>query len=150
MSCGVRRRCRCNLDPELLCLWCRPAATAPTLGNSICRRCGPEKQKKKKKALRSKEVKLLVMCLGYLLAVELGFEPQAELFRSVLLTFLICAQGRGTQVPFCFQCWLALCQIRPPTHRGLPPRGSADCGPLSSLRLLSWHLVTWTLKMQLV
>ena len=133
--------CVCGVGQRLQLLpWETPYAAGVAL----------KSKKKKKKALRSKEVKLLVMCLGYLLAVELGFEPQAELFRSVLLTFLICAQGRGTQVPFCFQCWLALCQIRPPTHRGLPPRGSADCGPLSSLRLLSWHLVTWTLKMQLV
>jgi len=27
MSCGVG--CRCGSDPELLWLWCRPAATAP-------------------------------------------------------------------------------------------------------------------------
>ena len=27
VSCGVGRRC--SLDPELLWLWCRPAATAP-------------------------------------------------------------------------------------------------------------------------
>ena len=37
-------------DPALLWLWCRPAATAlirtPSLGTSICCRCGPRKGKK--------------------------------------------------------------------------------------------------------
>ena len=28
VSCGVG--CRCGLDPALVWLWCRPAATAPT------------------------------------------------------------------------------------------------------------------------
>ena len=28
MKCGVGRRCRCSLDPALLWLWCRLAATA--------------------------------------------------------------------------------------------------------------------------
>ena len=38
-------------DPELLWLWCRPAATAdltPCLGTSICRGSGPRKGKKTK------------------------------------------------------------------------------------------------------
>ena len=45
MSCGV------GLDPELLWLWCRPVAVAliPSLGTSICLRCGPKKQKKGRK-----------------------------------------------------------------------------------------------------
>ena len=45
MSCGVG--CRHGSDPPLLWLWCRPATTAPTstpsLGISICPRCGPKK-----------------------------------------------------------------------------------------------------------
>jgi len=41
-------------DPLLLWLWCKPVAAAlsdltPSLGTSICRRCGPKKKKKKKK-----------------------------------------------------------------------------------------------------
>ena len=40
--CGHGVGCRCGLDPALLWLWCRPAATAlidPSLGTSICCRC---------------------------------------------------------------------------------------------------------------
>ena len=51
MSCGVGHRH--GSDPTLLWLWCRLAATdlirPLNLGTSICRRCGPEKTKKKKK-----------------------------------------------------------------------------------------------------
>ena len=40
-------------DPELLWLWCRPAAAAPmgppSLGTSICYGCDPKKRKKKDK-----------------------------------------------------------------------------------------------------
>ena len=50
MSCGVGHRC--SSDPELLSLWCRPAATAPdwtpSLETSICRGCGPKKRQKDK------------------------------------------------------------------------------------------------------
>ena len=45
----VRRRC--GSDLALLWLWCGPAATAlirpPSLGTSICSRCGPKKTPKK-------------------------------------------------------------------------------------------------------
>ena len=41
-------------DPAFLWLWHRPTATAwigpPTLGTSICHRCSPKRQKKKKNA----------------------------------------------------------------------------------------------------
>ena len=53
MSCGVGRRC--DLDLAWLWLWCRLVAAAPTrppsLGTSICLRCGPNPppQKKTKK-----------------------------------------------------------------------------------------------------
>ena len=56
VSCSVG--CRCSLDFELLWLWCRPAAEAliltPSLGTSICGRCGPKKKKKKKKKREKK------------------------------------------------------------------------------------------------
>ena len=42
--CGVGQRC--DLDPALLWLWCRSDST-PSLGISICHRCGPKKQKNK-------------------------------------------------------------------------------------------------------
>ena len=46
-------------DPALLWLWCRPAATAPirrlALGTSICRVCGPRKDKKTKKKKKKKK-----------------------------------------------------------------------------------------------
>ena len=35
-------------DPSLLWLWHRPAGAIPSLGTSICCRCGPKKKKKKK------------------------------------------------------------------------------------------------------
>ena len=52
MSCGVGRRG--GLDPALLWLWHGLVATAPirplpSLGTSICRRCGPRKDKNKTK-----------------------------------------------------------------------------------------------------
>ena len=43
LSCGAGHRC--GLDPVLLWLWHR----FPSLGTSICCRCGPKKTKKKKK-----------------------------------------------------------------------------------------------------
>ena len=59
MSCGVG--CRCDWDPALLWLWCRPAATAPVrplawelpyaMGVTLNR----QKKKKKKKKKRKKE-----------------------------------------------------------------------------------------------
>ena len=47
VSCGVDQRR--GLDLVLLWVWCRLAAAAPfpSLGISICHRCGPKKQKKK-------------------------------------------------------------------------------------------------------
>ena len=57
MSCGVGRKH--GLDPELLWLWRRPAATAPirppSLRTSICRGSGPTKGKKTKKKKKKKE-----------------------------------------------------------------------------------------------
>ena len=50
MSCGVS--CRYSLDPLLLWLWCRPAATAPIwplTWELPFAACGPKKQKEKKK-----------------------------------------------------------------------------------------------------
>ena len=48
MSCGVGHRR--GLDPVLLWLGHRPAGVAPIRPHiSICHRCGPKKQKKKKK-----------------------------------------------------------------------------------------------------
>ena len=46
MNCG--RGHRCSSDPTLLWLWRRLAAAAvtPSLGISICLRCGPKEQKK--------------------------------------------------------------------------------------------------------
>ena len=47
VSCAVG--CRHGSDPTWLWLWCRLAAVAPirlpSLGTSICHRCGPKKQK---------------------------------------------------------------------------------------------------------
>ena len=63
VGCGVGHGC--ILDPALLWLWCRSEAvnsnSTPNLGTSICHRCGPKNQKKKrkkKKAVRLKSVKL--------------------------------------------------------------------------------------------
>ena len=52
MSCGAGRRH--GLDPALLWLWCRQAATAPIprLGISMGRDCGPKKQKQKRRRKR--------------------------------------------------------------------------------------------------
>ena len=45
---------KCNLDLALLWLWYRAGSCSsdsnPSLGTSICQRCSPKKQKKKKKA----------------------------------------------------------------------------------------------------
>ena len=38
-------------DPALARLWYRPAAASPSLGTSVCCRCGPKKKKEKKKSL---------------------------------------------------------------------------------------------------
>ena len=50
MSCGVGRRH--GWDPVLQWLWYRPEAETldltPSLGTSICLKCGPEKERKKK------------------------------------------------------------------------------------------------------
>ena len=61
MSCGVGHRR--GSDPTLLWPWLRLVATDPTeppsLGTSICRKCGPkktEKQKTKKKEKKKKKV----------------------------------------------------------------------------------------------
>ena len=48
-SCGVR--CRCGLDPTLLCLWCRPAPIEPLVWEPPLFRCDPTKKKKKKKKI---------------------------------------------------------------------------------------------------
>ena len=40
---------RCHSDPALLWLWHRLEAAAPSLGTSICQRCDPKKNQKKKK-----------------------------------------------------------------------------------------------------
>ena len=59
MSCGVG--CRRGSDPAWLWLWCRPAAAAPigppSLGISICRRCGHKKKKKNRDRQTDPEMK---------------------------------------------------------------------------------------------
>ena len=54
MNCGIGHRC--SSDPTLLWLWRRLAAAAvtPSLGISICLRCGPKEQKKGGGVLQSK------------------------------------------------------------------------------------------------
>ena len=51
MSCGVG--CKCSLDPALLWLWCRPAATVPLRPPaqriSTRHKCGPKRQKQQQK-----------------------------------------------------------------------------------------------------
>ena len=50
LPCAVLVGCRCGSDPKLLWLWCRPSAIAdltPSLGTSLCCKCGPKKKKKK-------------------------------------------------------------------------------------------------------
>ena len=52
MSCGVGCRLVSDLALLWLWLWCRPVVTSdltPSLGTSICRRCGPKKERKKKR-----------------------------------------------------------------------------------------------------
>ena len=62
MSCGVGRRQ--GLNPTLLWTWCRSAASAPSLGTSICQGCASppnktktnkKKKKKKKKGTKTKK-----------------------------------------------------------------------------------------------
>ena len=63
MSCGVGRRQ--GLDPALLWLWCRPAATAPIrplareppYAVGAAQEIAKKKKKKKKKPLRKKKKK---------------------------------------------------------------------------------------------
>ena len=57
MSCGVG--CRCNLDPVLLWLWCRPAVAAliqPLAWEPPDATCAALKKKKKKKKKKEKKI----------------------------------------------------------------------------------------------
>ena len=48
MSYGVRHGCHSDL--AWLWLWCYSSNSTPSLGTSICHRCGPKKQKNKKRS----------------------------------------------------------------------------------------------------
>jgi len=80
MSCGVR--CRHGSDPELLWLWRRLAATAPTgplaLGTFVCQGCGPKKKKKK----------------NLLLSMEVFFLSQIPcVWSQSMILFTVCLKG---------------------------------------------------------
>ena len=102
MSCGVG--CRCGLDPKLLWLWCRLAATVlirplawePPYAADEALKDNKTKKKKRKKDVRIptvvEQVKDLVLSLQ-----QRGFDPQsAKWVKDLALLPLWCrSQGLG-------------------------------------------------------
>ena len=80
MSCDV------GSDLALLWLWCKLVTTAlirpPSLGTSICHRCGPKnKTKKKKKKKDNQSMKLGGECECCPVLTDLDFSCQVEMIR---------------------------------------------------------------------
>ena len=51
VSCGIG--CRCDLDPELLWLWCRPVATPLYAKGAALKSVKKKKKKRKKERIKS-------------------------------------------------------------------------------------------------
>ena len=75
VSCGVGGRC--GSDPTLLWLWCRPATWdwTPSLGTSICRRCGPTKTKDKRDKINVYALVFIPVTFPYSESSLVDFSP---------------------------------------------------------------------------
>ena len=89
MSCGIG--CRCGLDPELLRLWCRPAAAAPirSLAWELPDAVGAAlKKKRKKEKERKKGKKKQKLFQTPNLNPKIIIHWQKKLLQIILCTYL--------------------------------------------------------------